>query len=160
MNSIEEFCSRALVKVVLKIVLSICGARLGGAAQGASMAAGLAGLLYVLVGGVWRLRRAFGRRQGGGARNALALPLATTLALLLPVPFFLTQSFLELGDRTAASLLLMAVTAALAPAMAWGLWRAALLRHCRVVYAHLRGLRGLREKRQARRYCCCGGGRG
>ena len=90
----------------------------------ASMAAGLGGLLYVLVGGVWRLRRAFGRRQGGGAPNALALPLAATLALLLPVPFFLTQSFLELGDRTAASLLLMAVTAALAPAMAWGLWRA------------------------------------
>jgi hypothetical protein len=70
------------------------------------------------------LRRAFGRRQGGGAPNALALPLATTLALLLPVPFFLTQSFLELGDRTAASLLLMAVTAALPPAMAWGLWLA------------------------------------
>lgn len=93
----------------------------------ASLAAGLAGLLYVLLRGLWRL---FARRQVGRVRNALAVPLAATLALLLPVPFFLTQSFLELGDRTVASLLLMAATAALAPAMAWGLWRALRAKAC------------------------------
>ena len=83
----------------------------------ASLAAGLAGLAYVLVWGLWR----FVARRG--VEGALAIPLASTLALLLPAPFFATQSFLELGDQTAASLLLAAVTAILPLAMAWGLWQ-------------------------------------
>lgn len=91
-----------------------------------SLGAGLAGLLYVLICGLWRLLP--GRRNSGeGARKAggaLAAPLAGTLALLLPLPLFLSQSYLQLGDRTPASLLLVAVTGALPLAMAWGLWRA------------------------------------
>lgn len=83
----------------------------------ASLAAGLAGLAYVLVRGLWHCgtRRSF--------QGTLAIPLASTLVLLLPVPFFYSQSFLELGDRTAATLLLAAVTGILPVAMAWGVWR-------------------------------------
>jgi hypothetical protein len=87
-----------------------------------SLAAGLAGLAYVLIWGLWRcvIRRWF----AGTREPVLTIPLASTLALLLPVPFFFTQSFLQLGDRTAASLLLAASTGMLPFAMAWGLWRA------------------------------------
>jgi hypothetical protein len=91
-----------------------------------SLAAGLAGLAYVLLCGIWRLLPR-SRRSGERTRLAgggLAAPLVGTLALLLPVPLFLSQSYLQLGDRTAASLLLVAVTGALPLAMAWGLWRA------------------------------------
>ena len=83
----------------------------------ASLAAGLAGLAYVLAWGLWRCIR---QRSVDGVLGA---PLAATLALLLPVPFFYSQSFLELGDRTAASVLLAGATAILPVAMAWGLWR-------------------------------------
>lgn len=87
-----------------------------------SLAAGLAGWLYVLVFGLWRL--VLRRMRAGKANDALAVPLAATLALLLPLPLFLMQSFLHLGDRTMASLTLAAVTGVLPLAMAWGLWRA------------------------------------
>jgi hypothetical protein len=82
----------------------------------ASAAAGLAGVLYVLAAGLWQLVR---RRL---ARSSiLAVPLASLLALLLPLPFFLNQSFLQLGERTAASVLLALVTGLLPAAMAYGL---------------------------------------
>jgi CubicO group peptidase (beta-lactamase class C family) len=81
-----------------------------------STAAGLAGALYVLVAGLWQLAR---RRMD--RRSILAAPLAALLALLLPLPFFLNQSFLQLGDRTTASVLLALVTGLLPVAMACGL---------------------------------------
>lgn len=82
----------------------------------ASTALGLAGLLYVLVRGLWLLARGRLRRS-----STLALPLAGMLTLLLPIPFFLTQSFLQLGDLTAASGLLALATCLLPLGMAYGL---------------------------------------
>lgn len=83
-----------------------------------SLALGAAGLLYVLVVGVWRAAL---RRLGRG--DHLFAPLLSLLALLLPLPFFYFQSYLRLGDVTVASVLLALVTGALPLATAFGLAR-------------------------------------
>ncbi|PVX36985.1 serine hydrolase domain-containing protein [Janthinobacterium sp. 78] len=83
-----------------------------------SLALGAAGLLYVLVVGVWRAAL---RRLGRG--DHLFAPLLSLLALLLPLPFFYFQSYLRLGDVTIASVLLALVTGALPLSMAFGLAR-------------------------------------
>ena len=83
-----------------------------------SLALGMAGLLYVLVVGVWRAAL---RRLGRG--DHLFAPLLSLLALLLPLPFFYFQSYLRLGDVTIASVLLALATGALPLAMAFGLAR-------------------------------------
>ncbi len=90
-----------------------------------SLGAGLAGLVYVLLVGLWRCM------AQATSLGALALPLASVLTLLLPVPFFLTQSFFALGDRTAASILLAMATGLLPLAMGWGLRRAWKGKHVR-----------------------------
>lgn len=82
----------------------------------ASLAAGVLGLGYLLATGCMRVAR---RRMAPG--EPLLAPFAGTLALLLPVPFFYRQSFLQLGDLTLASGLLAAVTAALPVTMVIGL---------------------------------------
>lgn len=86
------------------------------AALGTSLVAGVLGLGYLLVAGVVRLAR---RRLA--LTDPLLPPFAGIVALAVPVPFFMSQSFLELGDLTAASGLLAAVTALLPVAMAAGL---------------------------------------
>ncbi|MGK5037759.1 serine hydrolase domain-containing protein [Janthinobacterium sp. LB3P118] len=83
-----------------------------------SLALGLAGLLYVLVVGVWRAAL---RSLGRG--DHLFAPLLSLLSLLLPLPLFYFQSYLRLGDVTVASVLLALVTGALPLAMAFGLAR-------------------------------------
>lgn len=83
-----------------------------------SLALGAAGLLYVLVVGVWRAAR---RSLGRG--DHLFAPLLSLLALLLPLPFFYFQSYLRLGDVTIASVLLALATGALPLATAFGLAR-------------------------------------
>lgn len=83
-----------------------------------SLALGAAGLLYVLVVGLWRAAL---RRLGRG--DHLFAPLLSLLALLLPLPFFYFQSYLRLGDVTVASVLLTVATAALPLATAFGLAR-------------------------------------
>ena len=83
-----------------------------------SLALGMAGLLYVLVVGVWRAAL---RRLGRG--DHLFAPLLSLLALLLPLPFFYFQSYLRLGDVTIASVLLALATGALPLATAFGLAR-------------------------------------
>lgn len=83
-----------------------------------SLALGAAGLLYVLVVGVWRAAL---RRLGRG--DHLFAPLLSLLSLLLPLPFFYFQSYLRLGDVTIASVLLALVTGALPLATAFGLAR-------------------------------------
>lgn len=81
-----------------------------------SLVAGLSGLIYILVSGIVRLL--MGRLAPS---RALFVPFLAVIALLLPLPFFLQQSFLQLGDATVASVLLAAVTAALPLAMVVGL---------------------------------------
>jgi hypothetical protein len=83
------------------------------------VAAGAAGLLYVLASG---LRGAWRRSLRAG--DAIAVPLACTLALLLPMPFLLSQSFLQLGERTLGNMLLAIVTGLMLPGFAFGLVRA------------------------------------
>jgi CubicO group peptidase (beta-lactamase class C family) len=82
----------------------------------ASVAAGILGLAYVLVAGSIRL----GMRRMR-LRDPLLPPFAGALLLLLPIPFFYRQSFLQLGDLTVASGLLAAATTALPAAMLAGL---------------------------------------
>jgi CubicO group peptidase (beta-lactamase class C family) len=73
-----------------------------------SLLAGMTGLAYLLVAGIARLLR--GRLAPS---DALFPPLLAGIALLLPLPFFLSQPVLALGDRTTASLLLAGATGAL-----------------------------------------------
>ena len=57
-------------------------------------------------------------------REPVLVPGAIGAALLLlPIPWFLAQSFVQLGDRTIASLSLYAVTIALPVLMLWQAWR-------------------------------------
>ncbi len=83
----------------------------------ASLAAGMAGLAWLLIAGAIRLvvapRQAISR--------PMFVPLLGVVALLVPLPFFLRQSFLQLGDLTVASGLLFAVTLLLPAAMLVGL---------------------------------------
>lgn len=81
----------------------------------ASLALGVLGLLwFALVVPA----RALMRREPLGVPGVFAVGL-----LLLPVPLFLLQSYTQLGDRTAASIALYGVTAALPLLMAWQAWR-------------------------------------
>lgn len=82
----------------------------------ASLLAGAFGLIYLLLSGLIRL---LSRRMT--ASHPAFLPLLSVLALVLPVPLFYWQSFLQLGDLTPASALLAVVTAALPLAMLAGL---------------------------------------
>lgn len=81
-----------------------------------SMAAGLLGLVYVLTTGL--ARALLGRMS---LKDPMLLPLLGTVALAIPIPLFYYQSFLQLGDRTAASGSLALVTAALPVALLFGL---------------------------------------
>lgn len=82
----------------------------------ASLAAGVLGLLWILIGGFVRVAA-----KRLGRSHPLSVPLLGALALLLPLPFLFTQSFLQLGDITIGSVLLAAVTATLPLAMGLGL---------------------------------------
>lgn len=81
-----------------------------------SLAAGVLGLAWLLLSGLARLPA---RRMKPS--HPVFVPLLGVVALLLPLPLFLRQSFLQLGDLTIASGLLAAVTAALPLTMAVGL---------------------------------------
>lgn len=83
-----------------------------------SVAAGLLGLAYLLVSGLVRVLR--GRMAWS---DPMLPPLLASLALAAPVPLFFQQSFLQLGDRTAASITLAVVTAALPLVLVVGLVR-------------------------------------
>lgn len=85
-----------------------------------NLSLGLAGLLYVLGMGGWRLLRQ--------ARSFRSDPLAPALLVLLGIPLaglLLAQSWQRLGDLTLASGVLAFLTAALPFAAGWGLWRVA-----------------------------------
>lgn len=111
----------------------------------ASIVAGLLGLAYIGARGFARLATRKLSRQ-----DPLAAPTAGVLALLLPLPLFYGQSFIQLGDQTLASGLLAAVTVTLPVTMLIGLglalrqktWRSAgaaamlaILQSCLVLVA-------------------------
>ncbi len=81
-----------------------------------SVGAGLLGMTAILIAGVARLAM---RRLA--RHDPLLAPFAGVLALMLPLPLFFQQSFLQLGDVTPASMLLAIVTGALPLAMLTGL---------------------------------------
>lgn len=81
-----------------------------------SLLAGLLGLAYILVSGTIRLSK---RRMS--VSDPLFVAFAGAVALLLPLPLFYCQSFLRLGELTAASGALAAVTLALPLATMVGL---------------------------------------
>lgn len=83
-----------------------------------SLTVGVLSLCYILLAGlVQAARRALARTQ------PLFFPWLAVLALLLPVPLFLHQSFLQLGDLTPASAALALVTCLLPLALIYGLVR-------------------------------------
>ena len=81
-----------------------------------SVAAGVLGLASILVMAIARLAM-----RTVSLKDSLMAPFAGTLALLLPIPLFYRQSFVQLGDLTLASGMLAAVTGALPVAMLVGL---------------------------------------
>jgi CubicO group peptidase (beta-lactamase class C family) len=87
-------------------------------ARWVSLVAGMAGFAWLLMSGLVRL---IARRLP--PRHPVFLPLMGLLALLLPLPFFLSQSFLAIGDVTTASVLLAIVSVTLPLALVAGLWR-------------------------------------
>jgi CubicO group peptidase (beta-lactamase class C family) len=81
------------------------------------LAAGLLGATWLLLAGVFDLAT---QRRKVVARPGF-VPFLGLLALAIPVPLFLRQSFLQLGDATPASVALAAVTLLLPLAMLAGL---------------------------------------
>ena len=81
-----------------------------------SLVAGLLGFIWILLTGL-------GRALTGRLKRSavLLVPLVAVCALLLPVPFFYLQPFLQMGDLTVASALLALVTGILPLAMLAGI---------------------------------------
>ncbi|HET9445309.1 MAG TPA: serine hydrolase domain-containing protein, partial [Steroidobacteraceae bacterium] len=77
-----------------------------------SLGAGVLGLIYILFSGLARLMT---RRLS--ASQPVFAPFMVVIALLLSLPLFFGQSFLQLGDLTVASATLAAATALLPLAM-------------------------------------------
>jgi hypothetical protein len=65
------------------------------------------------------------RHRGSAWRRPEIIPFVGVIALLASLPLFLTQSFMQLGDMTAASMLLAATSAALPFTMIALLWQVA-----------------------------------
>jgi CubicO group peptidase (beta-lactamase class C family) len=87
----------------------------------ASLVSGVLGLAYLLLTGLFRVVTRRVRPS-----HSSFVPFVGTLALLLPVPLFYRQPFLQIGDLTVASGVLAAVTALLPLTMLVGLalsWR-------------------------------------
>lgn len=75
-------------------------------AHWSSVALGLVGLAWILVAGIVSLLR----HRRGMIYRPEAPGFASILLLALPVPYFMNQSFMALGDVTTASVLLALVT--------------------------------------------------
>ena len=89
-------------------------------AHWASVVLGLAGLAWFVVAGSISLLR-FRTRA---FRRVEAPALLSILLLFVPIPFFMRQSFMALGDVTLASVLLAAVTLTLPAGMIATIWLA------------------------------------
>ena len=84
-----------------------------------SLIAGCLGLLFILIAGIIR----FIRKRKAFIKEPLSAPFLSVCSLLIPIPFFLNQSFIALGDLTAASFLTAIVTGLLPLAMLFGCWK-------------------------------------
>lgn len=86
-----------------------------------SLMLGLAGVLWFLVTGLVALAR----YRSSAWRRPELIPFSGVLGLFVALPLFMSQSFMQLGDMTAASVLLAAGTAVLPLTMMALLWRVA-----------------------------------
>jgi CubicO group peptidase (beta-lactamase class C family) len=77
------------------------------AAHWISIALGLSGLAWLFLAGIVSLARFRAKML----RRPVAPAFVSTAMLFVPIPFFMSQSFMALGDLTLASALLAAVTA-------------------------------------------------
>jgi CubicO group peptidase (beta-lactamase class C family) len=84
-----------------------------------SLIVGCLGLLFILFAGIIR----FVRKRKAFIKEPLLAPFLSVCCLFVPVPFFLNQSFIALGDLTAASLLTAVITGFLPLAMLFGCWK-------------------------------------
>jgi len=84
-------------------------------AHWASVLLGLAGLGWILTAGSISLMR----YRFDAFRRPVAPAFIASTTLFLPIPFFMTQSFMALGDFTVASALLATVTLLLPFGMLW-----------------------------------------
>lgn len=84
-----------------------------------SLLLGLAGLLYVLLVGAWRLLV-----KGARSRASLAIAAAPLMLTITALPFLFSQSFMQLGDPTTGNILLAVATCLMPFAMLAGtlLW--------------------------------------
>lgn len=84
-----------------------------------SLGLGIAGLLWFLVTGIIAIKK-----QGkAGFLTPQGIALLGVLGLLVPLPFFFTQSFMALGDKTVASVLLAGSTVFLPLTMIVAHWK-------------------------------------
>lgn len=84
-----------------------------------SLSLGLVGMLWFLLSGFVALKR-----QGlSGFLTPQGIAMIGVLGLLIPIPFFFTQSFMALGDKTTASLLLAGATILLPLSMLVTHWK-------------------------------------
>lgn len=83
-----------------------------------SLLFGLIGLIWILIYGSICL--VLGRFN---LMRKVLIPFLATTFLLVPLPLFLTQSFLRIGEVTPASSILAIATSILPFAMLFGLWR-------------------------------------
>ena len=90
------------------------------AAHWTSVLLGLSGLTWLLLSGLLSIVR----YRTNFLQRPVAPAFLAILLLCLPLPFFLTQSFMALGDITVASALLAAVTLMLPIGMIWTITRA------------------------------------
>ena len=91
-----------------------------------SALAGVTGLGVVLIAGFMRFFVKSSRRRCWQPKDPLFPPFVAVIALLLPLPLFFGQSFLQLGELTVASAALALVTGLLPLAMLWGIRRSLL----------------------------------
>jgi len=81
-----------------------------------SLILGLTGIIFILFRGFYLLFQ----KQLFNHNQTITLPFLSILGLLIPIPFLLNQSFLNLGDFTFANILLAIVTGFLPLAMIFG----------------------------------------
>jgi len=84
-----------------------------------SLIVGCLGLLFILFAGIIH----FIRKRKAFIKEPLFVPFLSVCCLFIPIPFFLNQSFIALGDLTVASFLTAIVTGFLPLAMLFGCWK-------------------------------------